>query len=99
MSKVRRYEIHFGEAYEELVRMALTLLGDVRASDTSAEVVVAGPWHSSDRRPRLVDALLKLQALGVPNQALWQLYGANILQQIESWRAHGSFRSRQGTQA
>lgn len=64
---------HFGEAFEELMRIAFALQKDARADETSAETI----WRDPETRTysELSDALLKQQALGVPQPALWEKAG------------------------
>ncbi len=78
----RRFCVAFGESYEEIVRLALSLLGDPRALDQSAEAIWRDP--AQHNVGALTDSLMKLQALGVPREALWGIYGATP-QQIEAW--------------
>ncbi len=57
---------------------------DARAADDSLEVVWRDP--ESKNVGELVDALVKLGTLGVPNEVLWQQYGATP-QEVARWRA------------
>jgi hypothetical protein len=84
IDKARRYAASFGEDLEDVMRMALRLLGDPRSEDTSCEAVWRDP--AQHNLGALTDSLIKLQSLGVPQAALWALYGATP-QQIEAWRA------------
>ena len=82
VSKVRRRSLHLGEAWEEVMRLALQLVGNEAAVDSSAEVI----WADFETRSlgQLVDALVKLETLGVPREVLWEKYGATR-QEIERW--------------
>jgi Phage portal protein, SPP1 Gp6-like len=82
VAKVRRRSLHFGEGYEEAMRLALQLAGNPAAVDTSAEVI----WADFETRSegQRVDALVKMATLGVPREVLWQRWGATP-QEIERW--------------
>jgi len=84
VAKVRQRQRTFGERWEEVIRLALQAMGDPRAVDTSCQVIWANPESRSEGE--LVDALLKMQTLGVPNEALWERWGASP-QEIARWRA------------
>jgi hypothetical protein len=83
VSKVSRRALHIGEAWEEVMRIALALTGDPNAGDVAAEVV----WKDFETRSeaQLVDALTKMATLGVPTEVLWQKWGATP-QEIEQWK-------------
>jgi hypothetical protein len=82
VAKVRRRSLHFGEGYEEAMRLALQLAGSPAAVDVSAEVI----WADFETRSegQRVDALVKMATLGVPREVLWQRWGATP-QEIERW--------------
>lgn len=64
----------FGESWQQLNRIAARAAGDADlAGDEQLEVV----WHTPERRnPAVVaDAATKLQAVGVPQEAVWQFLG------------------------
>jgi hypothetical protein len=84
VSKVRRRAVHLGEAWEEVMRLAFTAIGDARAVDVGAEVI----WADFETRSEgeRVDALVKMASLGVPNQVLWQRWGASP-QEVARWSA------------
>jgi hypothetical protein len=73
-----------GESWEEVARLALAMVGNAASADSSAEVV----WADMETRSiaQLVDALVKLDTIGVPREVLWQKYGATP-QEIEDWKA------------
>lgn len=64
VKKVRGHQQVFGEAHEEVVRLALRALNDPRAGDVALEV----DWENAEARSlaELVDAATKKQAIGVP---------------------------------
>lgn len=64
---------HLGEAFEELVRLGFALKDDPRAKVKNAETIWADP--ETRTYSELSDALLKQQALNVPDEALWEKAG------------------------
>lgn len=85
VAKVKRKMVNFGEAYEEAMRLAFKLKGDEKRSQAEdAETI----WRDPESRTEgeLVDALVKMGTLGVPNEALWERWGASP-QQIARWKA------------
>ena len=85
VSKVRRKQIDFGETWEEAMRLAFYSLGDMdRAQAIDAEVIWTDPAFRSEAQR--VDALSKMAPLGMPEEAIWQRFGASP-QEIERWRA------------
>ena len=83
VAKVSRRSLHIGEAWEEVMRIALGITEDPNANDLGAEVL----WKDFETRSeaQLVDALTKMAVLGVPTEVLWQRWGATP-QQIEQWK-------------
>ena len=83
VSKIGRRALHIGEADEEAMRIALSLVGSPAAANLAAEVV----WADFETRSlgQLTDSLVKMRTLGVPIEVLWQKYGATQ-QEIERWR-------------
>ena len=64
----------YGEAWEQVVRLAARAAGDTElADDRQVEIV----WHTPERRnPAVIaDAATKLQAVGVPTEAVWSFLG------------------------
>jgi hypothetical protein len=84
VSKCQRRALHIGEAWEEVMRLALGLTGNAAAANVEAEVV----WADMETRSegQRVDALVKMATLGVPAPVLWQKWGATP-QEIEAWQA------------
>lgn len=86
-SKVSRHKRFFGEAWEEIARLAIFANdpNDVRAADVTAQVV----WKDSESRSEAerVDALVKLATLGVPVEALWERIPGVTQTEIGQWRA------------
>jgi hypothetical protein len=83
VAKVSRRALFIGEAWEEVMRIALGLIGSPAAADVEAEVI----WHDFETRSegQRVDALVKMRTLGVPTEVLWQKWGATP-QEIDRWR-------------
>ena len=73
-----------GEAWTDVMRLALSLVGDPGAAMVDAEVI----WKDFETRSQaqVADALTKLATIGVPQEALWSLFGATP-QQIADWKA------------
>lgn len=63
----------FGESWEEVMRLGFRVLGDPRAGDMMAETI----WADREIRTESqhVDAVLKKQSLGVPDEQLWEDLG------------------------
>jgi hypothetical protein len=87
IKKVRKHQIVFGEAHEEVVRLALLAVGDDRAADVGLEV----DWENAEARSmaELADAATKKQAVGVPwRQNMKDLgYSPQEIDAMESERA------------
>lgn len=83
-AKVSRRETSFGNAWETVKRLAFLARGDlVGATRMDMET----EWRNPDQRPlsELADALVKLKAMGIPQEELWRRAGATP-QQIRRWR-------------
>lgn len=86
VSKVRDKQDPFGEAHEQMIRLAFKSIdaNDPRASSTSCETVWRDPEVRSDSER--VAAAVQMQTLGVPQEALWEKIGASP-QEIDRWQA------------
>lgn len=85
VSKVRRRARHFGESIEEVMRLSFIAAGDEqKARIVDAEVIWRNPEFRTEGE--LVDALVKMKTLGVPDEALQERWGASP-QEITRWRA------------
>lgn len=85
VKKSRRCQVHFGESWEEVLRLSFQVAGDEsRAAVANSETI----WRDPEARTEgeLVDALLKMATLGVPNEVLWERWGASP-QEIARWKA------------
>lgn len=85
VAKARRHQLFFGEAWEEVMRLALTMRGSNRASDEATEVVWSDPESRSDAQT--IDGLVKLKSIGVPDEALWARVPGASMQEVARWRA------------
>jgi hypothetical protein len=83
IAKVRKRQRHYGEALEEVMRLAFAAAGDDRADDFGAETIWRNPEFRTEGET--VDALVKMRTLGVPLEALWERWGATQ-EEITRWR-------------
>lgn len=83
ISKVKDHMLYKGESVEDTARLYLKAAGDTRPVDHSAEVVWRNPEFRTEGE--LVDALIKMKTLGVPDEALWERWGASP-QEIARWK-------------
>lgn len=84
VAKVKRKQRYFSEAWEEVMRLAFSALGDSRQNVTDSETVWSDPESRTEAEH--VDALNKMSALGVPHEALWERWGASPTE-IARWKA------------
>ena len=70
VAKARRKMRHFGEGWEEVMRLSFKVLGDPRGDITNTETIWADPEYRSESE--LADALIKRSSIGVPRQQLWE---------------------------
>lgn len=84
VAKVRDRQVHFGEAWEETIRLAFLVQGDRRADEMMAETIWGDPETRSEAEA--VDAAMKRQAIGIPPQQLWEDLGYSP-QQISRFQA------------
>lgn len=73
VQKVRRHQRDFGEAWEEVIRLALGALNDPRSDDVGMEI----DWVNPEARSlaELVDAATKKSSIGVPWRQLMEDIG------------------------
>lgn len=84
VAKARRKMRHFGESWEEVLRLCFAVRGEPeKAAYGAAETIWGDPESRTEGEH--VDALLKLSALGVPQQQLWEDAGYSP-QQIARFR-------------
>jgi hypothetical protein len=83
VTKARRRMRHWGQSWEEVIALAFLVLGDRGRANAPKETVWADPESRSEAEH--TDALVKKQALGVPNEALWEEAGYSPVE-IERFR-------------
>lgn len=83
VSKVRQRFRTSGEGLEEITRLARRAAG-LSEADESMETIWRNPEFRTEGE--LVDALVKMSTLGVPQEALWERWGASQVE-IERWKA------------
>ena len=85
VAKVKRAQRHFGEGWEEVMRLAFLITGDkAKGEAIDSEVIWADPESRSEAEH--VDAVTKMASLHVPQVALWEELGFSP-QQIERFLA------------
>jgi hypothetical protein len=74
VSKAHNRTMHFGESWEEVMRLALLASGDAKRAQVVAMETV---WRDVEYRTESlhIDATVKLRALEVPLPALWERAG------------------------
>ena len=82
IKKIRQKQLQFGEAVEHAIRYALIMEGKDPAEYEGMEVIWADPRVRSDAQ--VGDFAVKMQAVGVPREAIWAELGATP-QMIERW--------------
>jgi Phage portal protein, SPP1 Gp6-like len=82
--KVESRQQTYGEAWEEVIRLAALAEGNTSLAE---DVALHVEWADVEARSEgeLVDALLKMATLGVPTDALWERWGVPP-QTIERWK-------------
>ena len=83
VKKVSRRALYLGEGWEEVMRTALTITGHPAGDDTASEVVW-GDFETRSEQQR-ADALVKMATLGIPQEILWQRWGASP-QEVQQWK-------------
>lgn len=74
VAKTRRKMRHYGEAWEDVIRLAFLIANDrEKANAMQAETVWGDPESRSESEH--TDALVKQQALGIPDEMLWEEAG------------------------
>lgn len=73
ISKVRERQDAFGAGWESAVSFGLRLMGDARADISRIETVWKDPRSRSESQ--VLDAAVKMAALGVPQEATWEFVG------------------------
>lgn len=84
VAKSHRNMVPDGESAERTMRLCFAVEGSTRAGAFDAEAIWANPESRSDAVT--ADAATKLKALGVPDQAVWEYWGASQ-KEIDRWLA------------
>ena len=92
VAKTKRRMRYFGEAWEEVMRLAGKIEGAAELADATAMEVV---WSDPESRTEAeqTDAAMKKQTLGVPNEQLWEDLGYSPTQRsrFRAMRAQEAF--------
>jgi hypothetical protein len=92
--KVHERQMMFGEAWEQVLRLASEADGaEGAAGDTSARII----WHDAEARSlsQTVDALGKLSTmLGVPSEALWERVPGITSFDVQAWREAANLKGQ-----
>jgi len=85
IAKVKSRGRHFGEAWEEVMRLAFKINDDVKAEYYRAETIWSDPESRTESEH--VDALTKLKTLGVPIRQLWEDagYSQEQIERMTQW--------------
>lgn len=73
VAKARRKMSHFGEGWEAVIRLAFRAMDDPRADVMDSETIWKDPETKTESEH--IDALVKMQAIGVPEELLWEKAG------------------------
>jgi hypothetical protein len=73
VAKARRRMTHFADTWEDVLRLAFAVEDDPRSSVFDSEVLWADPESRSEAEH--TDAMVKLAAIGVPHEGLWERWG------------------------
>lgn len=85
VTKTVGHRNQFSEAWEEVMALALLVEDNPKADDVQTMAV----WRSVEQRTwaQTVDAVVKMQGLGVPEEALWEMLPDVGPQDIARWRS------------
>lgn len=83
VAKVREKMVHFGEAWERVIRLCFAVKRDKRRTAYEMETRWKDPEYRTEAQH--VDALLKLKQLNVPEEILWAEAGFSAAQ-IDAFR-------------
>lgn len=73
VAKTRRKMRFFGEAWEEVIRLGLQVIGSPKGQVTTSETIWADPESRSEAQH--TDAVIKMKTLNVPDEILWEKAG------------------------
>ena len=93
VAKARRRQRTYGEAWEEIIRLALQIEDVAGAGDRRIETLWADPESRTETEH--IDAVLKRKALDVPTRQLWEDagYSPTDIERMERMAATARFRS------
>ncbi|MFI5865857.1 phage portal protein [Streptomyces sp. NPDC051546] len=83
VAKVRERMLHFGEAWERVIRLCFAVKRDKRMNAFEMETRWRDPEYRTEAQH--IDALLKMKQLNVPEEVLWAEAGFTAAQ-IDSFR-------------
>lgn len=83
VAKVRQRMRGMDDPTESAIRLARKLAGDTISDDVTMEIIWQNPEFRTEGE--LVDALTKMATLSVPNEVLWERWGASPVE-IERWK-------------
>lgn len=78
VAKVKERALHFGEAWEQVIRLCFAVKNDERRNAFAMETVWKDPEYRTEAQH--IDALLKLKQLEVPLEILWAEAGFGATQ-------------------
>jgi hypothetical protein len=86
VAKVKGRQLHYGEGWEEVVRLALLARGDASSRAKAQARDTETIWRDPESRTmgEVTDSALKLKELEVPRKALWERVGASQTE-IRRW--------------
>lgn len=82
VKKIRQKQLQFGEAVEHAIKYAMIMEGRDTNDFEALEVIWADPRVRSDAA--VGDFAVKMQAVGVPQEAIWEELGATP-QMVDRW--------------
>lgn len=83
VAKVRQRMRGMDDPTESAIRLARRLAGDSVPDDVTMEIIWQNPEFRTEGE--LVDALTKMATLSVPNEVLWERWGASPVE-IQRWK-------------
>lgn len=90
ISKCRSRMRHWSESWEEVMRIAFKVLGDIRGEIKDSQMVWADPETRTESEH--IDALMKKASLGLPLTMLWEQSGLDLteIKRAEKMLAEGA---------
>lgn len=94
VAKVRRKQRHFGEAWEEVMRLSGKIANLPQLEAVDSEVIWGDP--ESRTESQFMDSLVKKMALGVPRRQLWEdaRYSPTQIARFQGWAAEDALMAR-----